>query len=300
MNTAHKRSPLSSIPGYSKNAVLQLIIASGVGFISYHLIRVITVLGGAKMSFFGEHFTPNLALPPWQAFGSKVWTLATYGWTHNGFWELFSNMIWLYAFGVIVQTLIGYKQVIPLFVYALIMGGLFYELSQLIPGETFMARGYVIGAQAGIVALAVAALTLAPNYRFHLAPTFSIPIAVIAIIFFALMVMNSNLHGASLFLLLGGAVTGFTYVKLLQSGFKPGSWPYDIFARLDRMASPDEKQLREKNSRKRNSVLNKMQDRGFTQNRIDEILEKIHQKGYNALTNEEKEILMKASKDNES
>ena len=36
---------------------------------------------------------------------------------------------------------------------------------------------------------------------------------------------------------------------------------------------------------------------GITQSRIDEILDKINQKGYNSLSKEEKEALLRAGKD---
>ncbi|MGN6477133.1 MAG: rhomboid family intramembrane serine protease, partial [Flavipsychrobacter sp.] len=171
MRISDKRSPLSYIPGYSENAVLQLIVASATGFIIYHFIRVVLLVAGMDPSYFNIHFVPNLALQEVHGYASKFWVIFTYGWTHSGFWELFSNMVWLYAFGTIIQTLISYKQIIPLFVYSMIVGGLFYELSQLIPGADTSA--YVIGAQAAIVGVATAAFTLSPKYRFYLASEFS-------------------------------------------------------------------------------------------------------------------------------
>lgn len=296
MQSSPKRSPLASIPGFEKNAVLQLIVASGTGFITYHLIRVILLVVGWDMSYFNTHFLPNISLQPLEVFNTKWWTIFMYGWTHYGFWELFSNMVWLYAFGSVVQTLVGYRQLIPLFVYSLIIGGLFYELSQLIPG---VQAGYITGAQAGVTAFAVAAITLAPGYRFYLGPTFSIPIAVITIIFAALMIMNTNLQTPALMLVGGGALTGFVYVLLLQSGYQPGLWVYHMFDKLEHWATPDEKSIRGRRNIKRNEVMNTIDPKkSASQKRIDEILDKINQKGYEALTQEEKDTLLKASKDN--
>jgi membrane associated rhomboid family serine protease len=277
--------------------VLQLIIASGVGFISYHLARVILLIAEANPNIFPNYFTKNLALPYVHNFPQKFWTILTYGWIHNGFWEMFSNMIWLYAFGSIVQMLVGYKEVIPLFVYSLIMGGIFYETSQLIPGEAFSVSLLHFGAQAGLVGLAVAALTITPGYRVYLGDRFSIPLVIIACIFFVLMVMNTGLQLPNIFLLAGGAVTGFSYIKFLQNGYKPGVWVYNIFDSLNRSVTPDEHSLKQK--RKRNRVLDSMHDtrQNANQKRIDDILDKINQKGYNSLTKEEKEILLKAGKE---
>ena len=76
-----------------------------------------------------------------------------------------------------------------------------------------------------------------PSYRFYLAPTFSIPISVLAIIFYALMLVNVNLYKPSLFMLGGGALTGFVYMMLLKNGKQPGMWIYNMFDKLSNMAA---------------------------------------------------------------
>lgn len=296
MNTSRKRSPLSSIPGYSQNAVLQLIVASATGYITFHLIRVILLVAGLKPEYFEKHFTPNVALPTITNFSAKFWTVFTYGWTHDGFWVLFTNMVWLYGFGSVMQSLVGYKQVIPLFVYSLIVGGLFYEIAQMIP--SIGPAGFMMGAHAGVVGVATGVLVLSPSYRFYLAPTFSIPISVLAIIFYALMLVNINMHTPSIFMLVGGALTGVVYMLLLKNGKQPGMWVYNMFDKLSDMAEPDADRIREKNSKKRNEALNAYNSKQSNQRKIDDILDKINQKGYDSLSKEEKEILMKASKDN--
>lgn len=297
MKTISRRPVQSLIPGYDQNAVLQLILASGVGFIMYHLTRIILLIVDADPNIFPSYFTGNIALQPLTLFYKKFWTIFTYAWVHNGFWELFSNMIWLYCFGSVVQMLIGHRQIIPLFIFSIIMGGVFYELAQLIPGETFQNTGIYFGAQAGVMGLAVASLTISPSYRLYFGERFSIPLVVIACIFFGLAVMNSNLHGANLMLLAGGALTGFTYIRLLHSGYKPGTWVYDIFDRLTNTFTPNETGGKKQN-KKRSQVLGKMPVKNDNdQKRIDDILDKINQHGYNALTKEEKEILLRAGKD---
>ena len=298
MRSTYSKSSQLRIPGFDQNAVLQLIVASGVGYVAYNLIWVIIKLAEPESMFFFTHIRPNVALPLVHDFLPKFWTVLTYGWTHNGFWELFSNMIWLYAFGSVVQMMVGYKQVIPLFIYALVAGGLFYEAAQLIPGNAFHGRAVMVGAQGGVIALAVAALTIAPSYRFYFTPTFSVPLVVIACIFFALMVMNSNLEPAALMLLAGGALAGFGYIKLLQGGYKPGGWMYGIFDSLERSATPDER-AQYKHSVRREKILKSLKNNpgGITQNRIDEILDKINQKGFDSLSKEERDILTRAGKE---
>ncbi len=298
MKTATRRPQFAFRPGYEHNAVLQLIVACATAFISYHLCRIVLLIVEAQPETFPRIFTQNLALPQLELYAHKWWTVFTYGWIHNGFWELFSNMIWLYAFGSVVQMLVGYKQLIPMFTYSLIAGGIFYELCQLIPGAEFATSSYLFGAQAGVTGVAVAALTLSPGYRFYIGDRFSIPIVVMTCIFFVLIIMKTNLHVPSLFLLAGGASMGFIYVKVLQAGYRPGTWIYDMFDKMERSVTPDERANANK-GKKRMDVLEHLKQPKQTsiEKRIDEILDKINQKGYASLTKEEKDILTNAGND---
>lgn len=298
MKTVPRRSLSSAIPGYDQNAVLKLIVASGVGYVMYKLIEVVLMVVEANPTTFSTLFTQNIGLPAVHNFPAKFWTIFTYGWVHGGFWELFTNMIWLYAFGSVVQMLVGYRQVIPMFIYALVIGGGFYELAQLLPGGFFAPRPFLFGAQAAVVAMAVAALTISPGYRFHLTPTFSIPLVALVCIFLFLVVISSDLQGPYLFLLTGGALTGYGYIKLLQGGYKPGGWMYGMMDSMNRMATPDEN-VWGKPGKKRTQVLTKVKQtrQDNLQKRVDDILDKINQHGYDSLTNEEKEILLRAGKE---
>lgn len=290
----------SGIPAFKENAVLKLIMGVGSCFIIYHLIRVTIMVAGGSPLIFPTLATANLALPEVANFLPKAWTVITYGWLHDGFWVLFSNMVWLYAFGSLVQMLVGHKQVIPLFMYSVIVAGFFYQLAQLIPGNYFNGRVAMVGAQGGVVGLAVAAITLAPDYKFYLSETMRIPLWLVVVIFFALQLMNANINfeGAPLFLLLGGAVMGYLYVILLRKGYRPGGWAYDLIDKVNNRFEVDDRKYVNRDNRKRNrtiSLYSPKPKQGITQQNIDAILDKINQQGYDALSKEDKETLMKAS-----
>jgi len=296
MRTSSSNKPFSSIPGFGQNAIFQLIIVSGLSFISYEMIRVFGILAGADRYYFDINIAPNVALSPLANLSTKPWTLLTYGWVHSGFWVMFTNMVWLYAFGSIVQSLVGYRQVIPLFVYCLIIGGAFYELAQLLPNTP---GGYYLGASAGVAGLAVAAITLTPSYRIYFGEHLSIHISIITIIFFALLIVNTNLQIPALFLIGGGSLTGFLYVRLLKAGYQPGTWVYSIFDRLSAWGEPDENTIRQRKNTRRNEVMHNYEPKqAGMQKKVDELLDKINQKGYDALTQAEKDILTNVSKDN--
>jgi len=300
MKTMQKRSPFTYIPGYSKNAVIQLIIVCGTAFVTYQFLWAIMRMTSVSETEFNTMIRNNVSVYTLSVFRSKPWTLLTYGWLHYGFWELLTNMLWLYCFGNLIQVLVGYKQVIPIFVYSILMGGIFYLLCQLIPGAAFQPVYYLMGAQAGLMGLMTASVVLAPDYKFFfMGDRFRVSILAIAGIFLFLMILNSRLLLPQLFLLLGGGLTGLGYMLLVKKGYRPGAWMYDLPEKIGNMTSPDENAIREKKYKKQQQELMRQESKlKITEKRVDDILDKINQKGYNSLTKEEKEILDRAGKEN--
>ena len=301
MKTMPKRPFFMNVPGYNNNAILHVILANGVVFVGLGMLWVVMNMMHFSNAEFYQKVIANVSLVPLSQFHWKVWTLFTYSVAHySGFWNVISDMIWLYLFGNVVQGLIGYRQVIPLYIYSGVIGGIFYLVSQMIPGTSFTGAQYMMGCQAPLIAFAVAAIAISPSYRLYFTPTFSLPITVVAGVFILLMLVGIGFHPAMMCLLLGGALTGFGYIRILKNGYKPGVWMYDGWAKVESLFTPNEDAIRRKNSKKRNEVLNTaFQKRNASQKRIDDILDKINQKGYNSLTAEEKDILQKAGKDSE-
>ncbi len=303
MSTGRKRSALSYIPGLTNNAVLKLIIFSAVLYVILALTWAVIMLVYQGMPIYEQYFLPNLALPTLSGIKSHWWTLLTYGWFYNlpGFWELVSNMFWLYWFGSVVQMLVGSKQVIPLYLYCLLVGGIFYLLSQVLPGELGKTPHTIglLGPRAGLIGLAAAAVTLTPQYRFYLTETFSIPILVVAGVFAVLMIIGSGFYLPVIFMLIGGGLMGFGYVKLLKAGYRPGEWMYQLTGKIEGLVTPDENAAWKRHNKNRSQILDKMYEpkHGISQKRIDDILDKINQKGYNSLSAEEKDTLMRAGKE---
>ena len=298
MKTRTGKSFLSYIPGYSTNAVIQLIIFNGVGYCLLSIAWAIVMIVYGGVHYFDMYFIPNIAISTLDHFKLHWWTMVTYGLFQSSFWELLSNMLWLYTFGNIVQLLIGYKQVIPLYLYSLVCGGLFFILIQFLPTSTPL-NVLFIGPKAGLVGLAMAAITLSPKYRLYLTEYFSIPLYLLAGVFIVLMVISTAYNLPSLFLLLGGALMGFSYIKLLNAGFRPGAWMYEITEKIENSVTPKVDSKRIKFNPKRDDVFQKAtyNKQGLTQKRIDEILDKINLKGYNSLSQEEKDILVKIGKE---
>ena len=299
MGTGQRRSALTYIPGYKNNAVLQLIIFSATAYITLAIAwSIIMIVFSGSDAVFHDYFVPNIALGHLTGFKDHFWTILTYGWFQepNSFFELLSSMLWLYCFGSVVQMLVGHKQVIPLFVYSLLIGGLVYMLAQLLPGSAGLVGRPFMGSRAGLMGMAAAAVTLTPQYRLYLTPTFSVPLVLVAGIFGVLMLLSSGLNIPVLLLLISGGLTGYGYIMLLRKGYRPGEWIYNLAGKIESTVTPSEKVewTRSRNTRTGNAYEPK---HGISQSRIDEILDKINQKGYNSLSKEEKEALLRAGKD---
>ncbi|MES2704067.1 MAG: rhomboid family intramembrane serine protease [Bacteroidota bacterium] len=301
MASNQKRSFLSQIPGYQDNAVLHLIIALAVIYMMMGISWAVIMLVYSDAANFNQYFSGNVALPHLAYFKSHWWTIITYGWFQypNGFFELLSNMLWLYCFGSVVQMLVGPRQIIPLFAYSLIAGGAVYLAAQLMPGELGKCPPLILGPRAGLMAMATAAVTLTPKYRFYLTETFSIPIMVVAGIFTVLMIFSTGFYIPIMLLLAGGGFAGYAYIKLLQAGYRPGGWIYNLGGKMESLVTPNEQVIRQKKGSRRIEVINKVYSpkTGISQKKIDDILDKINQKGYNSLSAEEKDILVRAGKE---
>jgi hypothetical protein len=148
------------------------------------------------------------------------------------------------------------------------------------------------------MAMAVAAITLTPKYRFYLSDTFGIPIMLAAGVFAFLMILSTGFSVPILLLLVAGGLTGFGYVKLLKAGYRPGTWMYDLSNKVEGLVTPDEKAIQRRRGNRRSQVMSHMgESNKVSAKRIDDILDKINQKGYKSLTTEEKDILIRAGKE---
>ncbi|WEK37122.1 MAG: rhomboid family intramembrane serine protease [Candidatus Pseudobacter hemicellulosilyticus] len=238
--------------------------------------------------------------------GSRPWTPFTYMFIHDGVFHMLGNVIWLWAFGYIMQDLTGNGKIIPLFIYGGLAGAAFFLISynlfpKLAPVAPFAS---LEGASAGVMAIVIATTTLAPNYRIFPMIYGGIPLWVLTLIFVVIdfaqiPVSNTGGHLAHL----AGAAIGFVYVKQLQRGRDWAAWMTDFFSWVGNLFNPDKhnwkKTARQELHYNARGTTPFKKVPNITQKRIDEILDKINQQGYRYLTEEEKEILKRAAEDEE-
>jgi membrane associated rhomboid family serine protease len=236
----------------------------------------------------------------WREVLWRPWTLITACFVHFEIWHLIGNIFWLYLFGNIVGDLIGDRRILPIYLLGGIAGCVMFFISaQISPLIGSMAYG----ASAAVMALGGCALILNPEYRVGLFFLGEVKLKYIVLVMVLLDLvgasryMNAGGHAAHI----GGFIFGISYVYALRDGndwAAPVNRLLDWFMRLfDRSAS---NRSRMKVSHHKPSTpppaATQRPDESAHEARLNAILDKIKQQGYENLTAEEKEFLYQASK----
>ncbi len=227
----------------------------------------------------------------------KPWTLITYMFLHRGFFHLLFNMLWFYWIGQIFQEYLGSKKLMA----AYFTGGLVGALVFIIAYNVFPLFSPIrdvataVGASAGVLAIVVGAATLLPDYRIRLLLFGDVPLkylALASVVLDVLSVAGENAGGA--FAHLGGAAFGFVYIKQLREGRDLGAWFNQLMALTDRKAKPVKRTSPVSKPPLSKTTVGPDSSKSPSQAEIDAILDKISEKGYDALTAEEKALLFRA------
>jgi len=159
------------------------------------------------------------------------------------------------------------------------------------------------GGKASVMAIALATTALAPGYRIFPMINGGIPLWVLTMVFVIIDYATIAGSGAGIGLAhLSGALVGFLYMARVKAGSDWGDWMHRAYNWFFSMFEPaPEKEQTEKlrkeifyNTENKAPFVRKA---NVTQQRVDELLDKINQKGIQTLTDEEKEYLREASKE---
>lgn len=286
--------------GEDTNALTWLIIINAVVFVGVQIIKVIYDLSVNASS-------PALNVDGWVALSgngyqvlSHPWTFLSYMFAHNSIWYLISSLLWLWSFGYILQDLAGNNKLFPVYLYGGVAGAVFFlAAANLLPNMHANTGAYsLMGAGASIMAVAIATTYLTPDYRILPMLNGGIPLWVLTLIFVAIDLSTVGFtNGAVASAHIAGGLTGLFFVHQLKRGYDMGGWLIKFSTWLNNIFNPEKKhapqQLHYKATRKPYEKTHK-----FSQQKLDEILDKINEQGYNFLTEEEKDFLKKASKEN--
>ena len=112
----NRRSRLTA--GQDGNALITLIAIQLVVFILLAFIKVIYYFSysNSGLEAYQNSILQWVTLPAnLSTFITRPWTLITHMFVHDNVWHIVANMLWLWAFGYILQDLAGNKKIIPVF-----------------------------------------------------------------------------------------------------------------------------------------------------------------------------------------
>lgn len=280
------------------NAVNHLLFWNIVIFLGLNLIRLIAFLTGTPVLFASVVDQVSLHSAP-LVFITRPWGLLTYMFSHLGIFHILFNMLNLYWFGNLFRSFIGNKTILPLYLLGGLTGGLLYMLCYfLFFGQTDTT---MIGASASVMCLLVACATLVPNYEIGLLFLGTIRLKWLALAILALnLIAIPDGNWGGIIAHMGGALLGFFYIRIRQSGTDLCLPLIRLFERVGSIgARKQERKSRQPAFKPKKSPLKVVKKADENQQlRLDQLLDKINEKGYNSLSAEEKAWLDKVSKEN--
>ncbi len=291
--------------GADGNALVALFTINVIFFLLLITIQVVYFFFQSSQGAFFAQVVPFFQMPAQLTqLSERPWTILTFMFSHTGVIHILSNMLWLWAFGFILQELTGNKKLIPIYIYGGLAGALAFILSNyLIPQlRPSIANASLLGANASTMAVAVATTILAPNYRFFRNLNGGIPIWVLTLVYILIDFAGVASIGAGYSLAhISGGLAGFVFVFLLRKEIDGSIWMNNLYNWFMNLFNPNKKN--DAASTKTKVFYNSGNRKPFnktshvTQQRVDEILDKINQKGYHFLTDEEKGILKRAAEE---
>lgn len=288
-----------------------LLIANAAVFLVEHFF-----LSGLRVGNYnlGDQFFKLFALQPIFNSGMPLspisgpflpWQLITYMFMHGSFTHIFFNMFALWMFGLELENLWGSKK----FLFYYTICGLGAGLANLFIAPFFSPAAPTVGASGSVYGILVAFGYLFPDRYIYIYFLLPIKAKYLVIMYMALEVFSvasSSNTGIAHVAHLGGAVVGLVYListnqrkMKLFTGFKKEDFRskfYDTFNKPKEEPSmpiytADYKDIEVNDYKK------EMEDKQKEiQAKIDTILDKLSQSGYQSLTEEEKKTLFEESK----
>jgi membrane associated rhomboid family serine protease len=287
--------------GDDNNALMALIGINALLFVCFGLIQVIYYISKSPQAAFQYEILRWFIVPAkLSSIATRPWTVLTYMFVHVGFFFTLINMAWLWVFGSILQDLSGNSKIIPVYLYGGIAGVIFFvAISYAFPQlRSQVEYSFMLGGNAGIMAIALATTTLAPDYRLFKMLNGGIPLWILTILYI-IIDFTGTAEASQRLAHLGGGLVGFLFVVSLKKGYDTSLWMSRLYNWFTDLFNPD-KPVKQNQKIKEKVFYNTGGQKPFvkrpviTQQRIDEILDKINQKGFNHLSDEEKSILEKA------
>lgn len=258
--------------------VWRLLIAN----VAVFFLQLTVFTGAGFVRTFG--FVPDLLL-------SHPWSLVTYMFLHGGFMHLAVNMFMLLVFGPAVEERMGSGGFIGLYLVSGLGGAV---LSIALPFWMGPSSVTVVGASGALFGVAVAFARFWPDARIFVFPL-PVPIkAAWLVAFLAAMSLVAAVFavndGVAHLAHLGGFVFGLLYLKWRSS--EPEAQAQKIQHVVPTKVLVQSTGRRAREARRRTQPAQPRR----TRDEIDRILDKISSAGIDALTPDERRLLLEASR----
>lgn len=271
----------------------KLIVLNVIFFVIPFFLKTLLYLFNIPSTTFLSWFH---LLPSFTEVLYRPWTLITYSFLHGSFMHILWNMILLYFVSRMYLNLFSEQQFLKNYLLGVLVGGLVFLIGyNLFPVFNGMYPP-LVGASAGVMAVLIFVATYTPNQEVRLLfinvklQYIGIALVVVDI----LQIPNGNAGGRLAHL--GGAFIGFLYANQLQKGNDIGSGLDRIWNFISSLFVA--KKVKNMHTVHRSETVSKNKTKNGQQQKIDAILDKISTSGYESLTQEEKDFLFRAGKDN--
>lgn len=289
--------------GQGNNSLVMLFAINALVFVILKFIFVIYQMSELNLDAYYSNIFNWFILPAdLSKLGTRPWTIITYMFVHESVWAVLPAMFWLWVFGYVLQDLTGNKRLVPIYIYGGLAGVFFYVLSYYIFPvlQPAIPTATLLGSNAAVMAVAVATTTVKPDYRFFPMINGGIPLWIVTLVFVVVDIASIHLGDPGKYMAhIAGAATGFMFVYQLRKGRDWSVGMNNLFDWFGNLFNPERKILRKSN---KDEFFYKVRGShpyrripNVTQKRIDDILDKINLEGYHLLTDEEKDILRRAS-----
>ena len=239
---------------------------------------------------------------PWDRFLREPWQLVSYSFLHLGergtapglasLVHVAFNMLWQYWIGRDFEETHGRERILAVYLLASLGGALATAVAYTFAGS---AEVVIHGASASVLGVIAMVAAMYPWRSIGLLFIGPVRVLHLLLIFLALDVIFGLGRGTAVLAHLGGAATGFVFVYLERRGANLSAWAGWL------IRQPSAKEPARDGGGQLGRIERWLEHRrakpGRAKPTVDSVLDKISEQGLDSLTDEEKEVLERASRD---
>ncbi len=276
--------------GNDRNAVIALLAINFVVFVFFRMLYIIFQNNPAMhlkdynsvLINFGLH--SNISI-----FVQKIWTLFTYFITNTTFLGLFINMLWLFCFSYLLQSIVDNKYLIPSYIYGGLVGGIVF----IITCQFAQTNTMLLGSATAIMALTGTLMAFAPKHKLlpHIGNG-GIPLWILIALYVIINIVSTAYNNPiTIPAYIAGFAAGYGYGYLAKRGTDLGNWMYTLY---DIVLGKNFIPVVDKNQQYyEEKTVPYTKELKVNQQNVNVVLDKINSTGIQSLTEQEKLILQK-------